>query len=325
MTKTLTNRTKGELTYVFVIVCTLLLRVATSEGLYEKIGINQDVFFTCIVQIVCFGGLPFVCWRLFQLSRKNYTIGTLFCEFNLKKPSLRNLLRTVFIGVSMIYLATIISVAWNIVLKKIGFFYVSSSSPILTVEELIYELLLTALLPGIFEEFTHRGLLFACYRDSGWKVVLISAIFFSLMHQNIRQTGYTFFDGLVLALLVYYSGSILPAIVVHFLNNAISVLWNYGDSTGNWLSFIGKASDWLYGSSMGYLVGALLAFVALATMVFLFYRMRKDAVEEGRLSGIPFSSENVLARPIMKSAIFWIIIVAGVATTTFSFIWGLMK
>lgn len=323
MTKAFPRR--GESTYLLVIVCTLLLRVATGEGVYEKIGVDGDEFFTLIVQLFCFGAVPLVAWYAVNAKRKNYTIGTLLCEFNFKKPSFRDIVRAFFIGVCMIYLATMLSFAWSTVLRKIGYVYVSSGTEYTSVGGLFYGLVMTALLPAVFEEFTHRGLLFACYRDSGWKVVLISAIFFSLMHQNIRQTGYTFFDGLILALLVYYSGSIFPAMLVHFLNNAVSVLWNYGNDVGGWLSFIGKASNWLYGSYLGYLVGAILAVIAAGAIVLLFYRMRRDAVAESRIESAPFYCENALARPIYKSAPFWIIIAVGIATTTFSFVWGLMR
>lgn len=325
MTRTLSRRTAGEITYLIVIVCTLLLRVAIDENLPEKMGADSSVFFTCIVQLICFGVVPFSLWYFLRSKPANHTIGTLFYEFNFKKPSFRDMLRSFGIGVAMIYLATMLSVFWSMVLREIGFVYSSSQTEYTSVGVLLSELALTALLPAVFEEFTHRGLLFACYRDSGWKVVLLSALLFSLMHQNIRQTGYTFFDGLVIALIVYYSGSIFPAIFVHFLNNAVSVLWGYGDYTGGWLSFMGKISDWLYGSLLGYVVGAILAVVAVGVMVLLFYRMRKDAVAEGRLEDTIFAGGDVGARPIYKSALFYITVAVGVAATAFTFAWGLMR
>lgn len=325
MKNALTKRTGGEIAYAVVIICTLLLRVATGENVFENLGADSDVFFSLIVQIICFGIVPFTLWFLLCTNRRKNEIGVLFYEFNFKKPSLRDMGRAFVIGICMFYLASILSVAWSMVLRKIGYTYVSSKTEYTSVGVLFAELILTALLPAVFEEFTHRGLLFACYRDRGYKVVLISALLFSLMHQNIRQTGYTFFDGIVLSLLVYYSGSIFPAMLVHFLNNAISVLWGYGEYTGGWLSFIGRVSDWFYSSFVGYLVGTIIALIAVVVVIFLFYRMRKDAVEEYRIEAEPFYSGDALSRPIYKSALFWITVAVGVATTAFSLVWGIMR
>ena len=55
--------------------------------------------------------------------------------------------------------------------------------------------------------------------------LLVSAIMFSLIHLNLFQIPYALFAGVALAFIVVLSGSILPAILLHALNNAISVFW----------------------------------------------------------------------------------------------------
>jgi membrane protease YdiL (CAAX protease family) len=61
--------------------------------------------------------------------------------------------------------------------------------------------------------------------------VLVCGALFSLYHQNPAQTIYQFCCGMVFALLALRSGSIFPAMLSHFINNAAIVL--YYHFTGN--------------------------------------------------------------------------------------------
>ncbi len=318
-------RIRTTITYFIVIVATLLLRISAYEGVADATSIGLDYYFTLMAQLVCFLALPTVLFFLIRKKGEKLTIKTLTVGFGFKKVSFRNFLRTILIGIAMIYMATVISFVWNSILSLLGYTRTSSSTQYPNVGVLFLELFMTAVLPGFCEEFTHRGLLFYGYKDSGFKVVVLSALLFSLMHQNIRQTGYTFFDGVVLALLAYYTGSIWPSIFVHFLNNAISVLWDYGSYTGGWLSFMDKISDWFYGSFVGYVVGAIIFVVAGLCMAFLFYRMRKDAVRNEIINDVPFAKNSKGAIPLHKDVILYATIFIGVSATIFTLVWGILR
>lgn len=89
-------------------------------------------------------------------------------------------------------------------------------------------LLLLAVLPAMVEEYVFRGLIFLGYkRRNPLKAVLLSAVLFGFMHLNINQFSYAFVLGIVLALLVYATGSIIPGILVHFTINGYSVVISY--------------------------------------------------------------------------------------------------
>lgn len=83
-------------------------------------------------------------------------------------------------------------------------------------------MLTVAVLPAIFEEIIFRGILLDGLRSFG-KVgaVLLCGGLFALYHQNPMQTIYQFCCGAAFALVVLRSGSILPTILAHFLNNAV--------------------------------------------------------------------------------------------------------
>ena len=60
-----------------------------------------------------------------------------------------------------------------------------------------------------------------------WAAVLLSGALFSLFHQNPAQTVYQFLFGCVFALVVIKSGSLLPAVFMHVLNNAFIIVYQY--------------------------------------------------------------------------------------------------
>ena len=318
-------RLKTGISYFVIIVATLLLRISVSEGLGDFEGFSLDYYFTIMAQIVCFLLLPVALYFIFREKDRKLTIRTLTADFGFKKVGLRNSLRTLVIGICMVYMATVVSFVWNNMLSLFGYTHTSSQTEYPNVGYLFLELLMSAVLPGFCEEFVHRGLLFHGYKDSGFKVVIVSALLFALMHQNIRQTGYTFFDGIVLALLCYYTGSIWPGIFVHFFNNAISVLWDYGDYAGGWLSFMDTASNWLYGSLVGYIVGAIIFVLAGVAMVFMFKRMRDDSVKAGIIPEKPFAKNGEGALPLHKDVMLYATIIIGVATTIFTLVWGILR
>ncbi len=83
----------------------------------------------------------------------------------------------------------------------------------------------TAIAPAFAEEFLFRGVVFANLRPFGkWQAVLVSAMTFAFMHQNLAQLFYTFICGILLALMYEWTGSIWCSIIFHLFNNQISVL-----------------------------------------------------------------------------------------------------
>jgi len=98
-----------------------------------------------------------------------------------------------------------------------------------------------AVLPAIFEEVLFRGLLLNGVKDFGTvRAVLLCGALFSLYHQNPAQTVYQFCCGAAFALVALRSGSILPTVVSHFINNAvIIILTKFGVSSFPTPVFVG--------------------------------------------------------------------------------------
>ena len=82
-----------------------------------------------------------------------------------------------------------------------------------------------AFIPCIFEEAVYRGVFYNEYsKVNPLKGVLLSAFLFGLMHGNINQFSYAFATGIVFALLIEATNSILSTMIVHFLINGTTIL-----------------------------------------------------------------------------------------------------
>lgn len=86
-------------------------------------------------------------------------------------------------------------------------------------------LLTSALVPALAEESLFRLLTLSLLLPYGkGRAVCFSALLFALFHQNFYQMPYAFGAGLVLAAATLYSGSFLLPILLHFVNNLLSLL-----------------------------------------------------------------------------------------------------
>ena len=89
-------------------------------------------------------------------------------------------------------------------------------------------LFLIAVMPAIFEELIFRGIILESTKKLGTlQACLINGFLFSLFHCNPSQPGYTFVLGAVFAFVAIRTGSVIPSMIVHFLNNGYSVILMY--------------------------------------------------------------------------------------------------
>jgi len=99
--------------------------------------------------------------------------------------------------------------------------------------KIVLAIIVIALLPAVMEETIFRSLMLTSQKKFGtvW-CVLISGALFSLVHHSPAQTVYQFICGCVFALIAIRSGSVLPTVLSHFLNNTFVLIMckiGYGD------------------------------------------------------------------------------------------------
>lgn len=89
-------------------------------------------------------------------------------------------------------------------------------------------LFLMAIVPAVLEETVYRGVFYNEYSKlNPWKAALLSGLLFGLMHGNINQFCYAAVMGILFALLIEATGSILSTMLIHFWINAGSVVMIY--------------------------------------------------------------------------------------------------
>ena len=118
----------------------------------------------------------------------------------------------------------------------------------------------------ILEEIIFRGLICDRLRKGipTWLAVAISAALFSLAHGQPVQMVYTFAMGLVLGYIFVRTGSIVPTIIIHMVNNAVSTILVYS------------------GLGINVTVFRVLAIVSIVALVTIFALVKKSDRKNNR-------------------------------------------
>ena len=89
--------------------------------------------------------------------------------------------------------------------------------------------LVISIAPAIAEEFAFRGFLFGSLnaKYKPWIAIVISALAFGLYHMNLLQFFGGVIMGIAFAFACYKSKSIWVGVLMHFINNGLSVILNY--------------------------------------------------------------------------------------------------
>ncbi len=153
-----------------------------------------------------------------------------------------------------------------------------------------------AVVPALVEEFAFRGVVMSHFRRFGNTfAILASSVLFGLMHGNLVQIPFAFAAGCIMAYIDIITDSLLPSIILHFLNNLISAIGGLGEQ---YLDFAGN--NWLY-------FGIFLAcfVVGIASVVCLAKKYKYAFRSAGR--GI--MSTNEAMKCFVTTAGFWVSVV----------------
>jgi hypothetical protein len=122
------------------------------------------------------------------------------------------------------------------------------------------------------------------YSDS--LALVVSAALFALTHGNFVQIPFTFCCGLMFGFLVLKTNSLLPSIIVHFINNGLSVafdlLYQY---------------EVLSTGMVNLLYGAIFVILGLLALVFI----RKIAAEDEDFFTLPRADDVMPYRSKLKA------------------------
>ena len=339
MTKTLKTCFIFSISAVWLVLMRMLFS-AVSLGDYLI-----DWLFSFSVQVIGMGVVPFVLYRFWV--KEDPWQG--FC-LKRRLPLVVYLL-TIVVGLVFNFLLTSVSAVWQTVLQLIGYTQTNSAGTVYPARNalgvLIMELLTTAVLPGIFEEITYRGLgmqMLSGVEDERWKIILIGLLF-GFGHQFIGQTGYAFVAGMIFAYLIIKTRSIIPGMIIHFMNNAISVINDYSaQKTGAVSSFRDSILSVFFNNVfflLLFIAGLIVLIVVLLRLIKILSRTEEEVVPDASAEEYYYPNKKqyvddifgdleAVREPIRTKTVrgyeyapLYGASVIMLLTTLFSFIWGM--
>ena len=199
----------------------VLMFASGTEEAYKGVLENQiiNVMLTMLAQIA------FVI-VFFTLNRRTNYVRA--CKINIKIGWI-NLLVCILIAVIGVFgINPIISQMDNF-LTYIGYDLTTAMPlPLDNFGWFVLNIILLAGVPAVVEELIFRGVILNGYKKLGAvPAILISSALFALIHGSAQQLLFPFLFGLILGFVALKTGSVVSSIVVHFLNNALVVLFNY--------------------------------------------------------------------------------------------------
>lgn len=220
-----------------------------------------DVTYSTVVQLIVVFLLPLLLYCLFlKVSPKN-----VFKTCNFNKISLAVIFISIGLGIICFCVNIIVSSFSNGLIGFSGYRTVGVAIEYdYSLTNFFLDLITVAVLPAFCEEFLHRGLLLQGTKHMGFKkAIVVSALLFGLLHFSIQKFFYAFVIGLILGLISVVAKNIWPGIIIHFLNNGISVYLDYA-----------RANDWFLGDLLTglntWLVETEFVAVFISSMFFAF-------------------------------------------------------
>ena len=148
-----------------------------------------------------------------------------------------------------------------------------------TISDLLYTLLVIAIVPAIGEELVFRGYLqqsIQKWLQSPHLAILITAFFFSAIHLDFQGVLPRFVLGALLGYLYYWSGSLWLPILAHFVNNAQGVVFSYP-------SFRVESGAYsIISNTQNNYISGLFSFFAVILLLYMLYQnlnIKKDDIQ----------------------------------------------
>jgi len=181
-------------------------------------------------------------------------------------------------------------IAWLEFLDSIGFNVAEITLPAVdNFGVFIVAIIGIAVTPAIFEEIIFRGILQKglLRHTSPKNAIIISSFMFMLMHGSVESLLYTFVFGCLLGYMAYKSGSIIPSMVFHFINNSIAVIGLYALQLVEKFDFQIPDTSTISKETAIYLaVSAAISFVLVSATVIGYSKLAKSPPENPYLKAM---------------------------------------
>lgn len=142
-----------------------------------------------------------------------------------KKMRVSNILLVILFGMLIIPVMTLINAISMLFVEN-----TTSTFMVNIVENngLLLSLCIVAFIPAVLEESVYRGIFYNEYRKANpLQAIFLSAFLFGIIHLNFNQFAYAFAMGIIFALIIEATDSILSSMIIHFVINGTSIVTLY--------------------------------------------------------------------------------------------------
>lgn len=185
------------------------------------------------------------------------------------------LLLVILIGVISIFGFTPLTNLFDYITAKLGYSSVATNIDLSSFWKFFAAIFYVALLPAICEELIFRGIITNGLKKYGMATtILLSAVLFALMHQNLQQLIYQLFLGAIMAYIVLKTGSIIYTMTLHFFNNFLIIFLAFLSGESGVVDYSDPSYADYYGKAWNIIWPILLAVLTMAVVVGILFLIK---------------------------------------------------
>ena len=226
--------------FVSFIIGTLSLVFVGDTETFQNL-IKDDLVFSNITNIIINAFVmfaPFLLFAIYTSKGNSYNL-----SFSRPKTNNKDTAKYILFAMFLSYVAglvrLIVSALFSFVIGKEPYVPELGASYSNATIAIIVEIICTGILTALIEEFAFRGVLLTYLRKFGdVPAIVVSSLVFAVLHGNFVQIPYVFVLSSGLAFITIKTGSIYPAIFVHFVNNSIATLYSWVPDATTIFSFV---------------------------------------------------------------------------------------
>ncbi len=209
---------------VFLISVTLLLSANLLMGFFvpEELYSSDRLYYLIgIAEFVAVGVPPLIYLLVKKVSFKSVFKKKISIEQGVLSAAL-----AIFIYPVLVFLR----LAWGLLLGALNIPMMSQPIPLIgSFGMFLVGIVAVSLAPAFCEEVVFRGIIQNAFhtKHKAGKAIMLTALFFMLMHGEVYSWTYTLAAGAVLGFLYYYTGSLWTTVIYHAVNNFIGIGASY--------------------------------------------------------------------------------------------------
>lgn len=215
--------------------------------------------------------------------------------------SLKSALLCVAGALITVYLTQILTLFWTVLIES-AFKTPPASNFVIptTAAALASSIFSVAVIPGICEELLFRGAILGAWEERGSKrAIVISSIWFMLMHGSLVGMPAQFLSGIILGIIVVSTDSLFGGMIFHTIYNAATVILAY--ITNQQTAQTGQEARSVF-ASIGGIPGLVqMALPAVFFCVLLVFTLKAIDADRIRKKGYVFGYPPAKPRPFAFS------------------------